>query len=59
MTPQPHDGCLKFKGRFGQDALDFVQAKATRSENRRGVYWKVIEGGDVSRGCSIEVVSRS
>jgi len=58
MTPEPHDGCLKFKGRFGQDALRFVQEKATRAENRRGVYWKVIESGDVSEGCPIEVVSR-
>ena len=58
MTPEPHDGCLKFKGRFGQDALRFVQEKATRPENRRGVYWKVIEAGDVSEGCPIEVISR-
>jgi len=58
MTPEPHDGCLKFKGRFGQDALNFVQAKATRHENRRGVYWKVIEAGEVSEACPIEVVSR-
>ena len=58
MTPEPHDGCLKFKGRFGQDALRFVQEKATRPENRRGVYWKVIEAGDIAEGCPIEVVSR-
>lgn len=58
MTPEPHDGCLKFKGRFGQDALNFVQEKATRPENRRGVYWKVVEEGLVSEGCPIEVVSR-
>lgn len=30
VTPKPHDGCLKFKRRFGQDALRFVQAKRTR-----------------------------
>ena len=58
MTPEPHDGCLKFKDRFGQDALRFVQEKATRSENRRGVYWKVIEAGDIAEGCPIEVVEK-
>ncbi len=59
MTPEAHDGCLKFKDRFGQDALRFVQEKATRPENRRGVYWKVIEPGDIAEGCPIEVVSRT
>jgi len=58
VTPKPHNGCLKFKGRFGQDALHFVQAPPTRPENRRGIHWKVIEAGDVQVGDSIEVVSR-
>ena len=50
VTPNPHDGCLKFKGRFGQDALVFVQAPSTRHENRRGIYWKVVEPGDARVG---------
>lgn len=58
VTPMPHDGCLKFKGRFGQDALVFVQAPATRHENRRGIYWKVIEAGHAGVGDAIEVLSR-
>ncbi len=58
VTPEPHNGCLKFKGRFGQDALHFVQAPPTRPENRRGIHWKVIEAGDVQVGDPIEVVSR-
>ena len=58
VTPNPHDGCLKFKGRFGQDALLFVQAPATRPENRRGIYWKVIEAGDARVGDAVEVISR-
>lgn len=58
VTPNPHDGCLKFKGRFGQDALLFVQAPATRHENRRGIYWKVIEAGDARVGDPVEVISR-
>jgi MOSC domain-containing protein YiiM len=58
LTAMPHDGCLKFKGRFGQDALRFVQAKPTRSQNRRGVYWRVVEPGPAGVGDAIEVVSR-
>ena len=58
MTAEPHDGCLKFKQRFGQGALRFVQAKATRQENRRGVYWKVVESGEVRIGCPVRVLAR-
>jgi MOSC domain-containing protein YiiM len=58
LTPLPHDGCRKFKGRFGQDALLFVSAPATRPENRRGIHWKVIEPGEAEIGSVIEVVFR-
>ena len=58
VTPEPHNGCMKFKGRFGQDALRFVQMPATRPENRRGIHWRVVEPGDVSVGAAIEVISR-
>jgi hypothetical protein len=58
MTPMPHNGCRKFHGRFGADALRFVQAKQTRDRNFRGVYWKVIEPGDAAVGDAIAVLSR-
>jgi len=58
VTPKPHNGCKKFKGRFGEDALRFVQAPPTRDQNLRGIYWKVVEPGDVSVGAGIEVLSR-
>jgi MOSC domain-containing protein YiiM len=58
VTAEPHNGCLKFKGRFGQDALRFVQAKATRDQNLRGIYWRVVVPGEVSVGAPIEVLSR-
>jgi hypothetical protein len=58
VTPKPHNGCVKFKGRFGDDALRFVQAPATRDQNRRGIYWKVVEPGDAYVGSPIEVLSR-
>jgi MOSC domain-containing protein YiiM len=53
-TPMPHNGCAKFHQRFGADALRFVQAPPTRDQNLRGVYWKVIEPGDVRIGDPIE-----
>lgn len=58
MTPKPHNGCHKFRARFGQDALVFVADKATRSQNRRGVYWRVVEEGEVALGDPIEVLAR-
>ena len=58
VTPMPHNGCVKFKGRFGADALFFVNAKPTRHLNLRGIYWKVIEPGEISVGDAIRVLSR-
>ena len=58
VTPMPHDGCSKFKKRFGADALFFVNAKPTRHLNLRGIYWKVAEVGEVRVGAPIEIVSR-
>jgi MOSC domain-containing protein YiiM len=56
VTPKPHNGCLKFKGRFGQDALEFVQAKPTRNQNYRGIYFRVVEPGETHVGASISVI---
>jgi MOSC domain-containing protein YiiM len=56
VTPKPHNGCYKFKGRFGDDALRFVQAKATRDQNLRGIYWKVVASGEVGVGDRIRKV---
>jgi MOSC domain-containing protein YiiM len=55
VTPEPHDGCLKFKGRFGADALRLVARKETRDRNLRGIYFKVVEDGDVAAGDAVEV----
>jgi MOSC domain-containing protein YiiM len=59
MTPLPHNGCAKFRARFGADALRFVQEPATRAENRRGVYWKVVTPGTVRVGDRIAVLARA
>jgi MOSC domain-containing protein YiiM len=59
VTPKPHNGCAKFKARFGLDALRLVQAPPTRDQNLRGIYWKVVEPGEVGIGDPIRVVSRA
>jgi MOSC domain-containing protein YiiM len=58
VSPKPHDGCHKFRARFGADALRAVQARETRGQNRRGIYWTVVEAGDVAVGDAVEVLSR-
>jgi len=58
VSPKPHNGCSKFAGRFGQDAVRFVNAPATRDRNLRGIYWKVIQDGKVEAGSAIQVIFR-
>ena len=58
VTSKPHNGCLKFKARFGPDALELVQAKPTRHRNFRGIYWRVVEAGGARVGDRIRVLSR-
>jgi MOSC domain-containing protein YiiM len=58
VTAYPHNGCETFKKRFGIDAFRFVNAPPTRDQNLRGVYWKVIEAGEVNVGAAIEVTYR-
>jgi hypothetical protein len=58
VTPEPHNGCAKFKGRFGDGALRFVSARPSRDQNLRGIHWAVVEPGPVRVGDTIEVLSR-
>ncbi len=59
VTAKPHNGCAKFHERFGADALRFVNQSITRDQNLRGIYWKVIESGEIWIGAPIQVVARS
>ncbi len=59
VTDEPHNGCAKFHQRFGADALRFVNQPVTRDLNLRGIYWRVIESGDVWIGAPIELISRN
>lgn len=58
VTPYPHNGCKKFRARFGEEAVRFTANPATRHLNLRGIYMRVVEGGDVRPGDAVEVLSR-
>ena len=52
-TAEPHTGCAKFHARFGGDAHRFVNTKAHRGLNLRGINTKVVVPGTVRRGDAI------
>ena len=50
VTALPHNGCKKFKARFGLDALKFVSTPLGKQLHLRGIYTKVIEPGTIRIG---------
>lgn len=58
VTPKPHNGCLKFRQRFGQDALRLTADPRFRAQRLRGIYLKVVEPGEVALGDRVEVCRR-
>jgi MOSC domain-containing protein YiiM len=58
VTPKPHNGCRKFRTRFGDGALRFVVKPETRHRNLRGIYLRVVEPGAIACGDAVEVLSR-
>jgi hypothetical protein len=50
-----HNGCHKFKHRFGQAAVKFVNSAEGKALRLRGVHARVIQAGDVTAGDSIRV----
>lgn len=58
VTPKPHNGCKKFRARFGEDALRFAAAKDLRHLNLRGIYLRVLADGEVAVGDGVRVLSR-
>jgi len=59
VTPMPHNGCRKFRGRFGPDALRFVSQAELRHRNLRGSYMRTVEGGEIAPGDPVEVIVRA
>ena len=58
VTAKPHNGCRKFRGRFGDDALHFVSLPDLRDRNLRGIYMYVVEEGEAGPGDRVEVMAR-
>ena len=53
VTDAPHTGCAKFSGRFGSDAIRFVNSRAGRDLRLRGINARVVEPGRVRAGDTI------
>jgi ribosomal protein S18 acetylase RimI-like enzyme len=58
-TALAHNGCKKFRTRFGDDALRFVSTPRLRPRNLRGIFMRVIQGGEVGAGDAVEVLARA
>jgi MOSC domain-containing protein YiiM len=54
VSPQPHTGCNKFAGRFGLDALKFVNSALGKELHLRGINAKVVEPGTIHVGCAVK-----
>jgi MOSC domain-containing protein YiiM len=53
VTALPHTGCSKFVGRFGVDAMKFVNSPVGRELNLRGINARVVRSGTVRTGDSV------
>jgi len=53
ISPAPHKGCAKYAGRFGREALRFVQSPVGRALRLRGLHAVVVEGGTVRVGDTV------
>ncbi len=50
VTAIPHTGCQKFVGRFGIDAMKFVNSPVGRALNLRGINARVVRSGTICVG---------
>ncbi|MEY2446543.1 MAG: hypothetical protein QOH79_19 [Acidimicrobiaceae bacterium] len=50
ITAEPHNGCVKFAARFGQDAARFVNSPAGKELHLRGINARVVQAGRLRRG---------
>ena len=53
VTDAPHTGCAKFSGRFGSDAIRFVNSQSGRALRLRGMNARVVQPGRVRAGDAI------
>jgi MOSC domain-containing protein YiiM len=53
VSDEPHTGCKKFVGRFGKDAMRFVNSPEGRALRLRGMNTRIVEPGLVRPGDEI------
>ncbi len=58
VTPEPHNGCVLYRARFGADALRFISARERRPLKLRGIYLRVVDAGELRVGDAVEVIAR-
>ncbi len=56
VTARPHNGCKKFKARFGNDALKFVNSPVGKQLHLRGINAKVVQGGVLRVGDAVRKI---
>ncbi len=54
FSEPPHTGCNKFGGRFGVDALKFINSPLGRELRLRGANCRVVVSGTVRAGDAIK-----
>jgi MOSC domain-containing protein YiiM len=54
ITRVPHNGCWKFKDRFGDAAVKFVNSKEGKLLRLRGLHARILQGGEIAVGDQIE-----
>lgn len=50
ISDVPHTGCMKFRDRFGVEALQFVSSKEARDLRLRGLFARVVKAGEIRIG---------
>ena len=53
LTGHPHTGCAKFDRRYGKTMLDLTNSVEGRALRLRGVYARVVRGGEIHVGDSV------
>lgn len=56
ITGKPHNGCRKFRERFGGDALKFVNSAEGKKLHLRGIYARIVQAGVIHVGDQINKV---
>ncbi len=56
VTAEPHTGCQKFVGRFGLEAMKFVNSPLGRQLNLRGINTKVVQPGVIRVGDAVKKI---